>query len=61
MNNLARIDIKDLTEEEIEAIDRQAEKYGFTSRVAYVKFLIKLDVLSDVVEIIKERRNSHEE
>lgn len=58
---MPRIDIKDLTNEEIAEIDKQVEKYGFTNRVAYVKYLLKLDVLSDVIELIKERRKSHEE
>lgn len=55
---LARIDIKDIDDDTITAIDNQCKKYGISHRTDYIKLLIKLDILTNIVERIKKEDNN---
>jgi hypothetical protein len=46
---MARIDIRDLDDDTIKELDRQCIEYGIPSRKAYLKLLIKLDILTKIV------------
>lgn len=57
---MARIDIRDLDEETLKQVDKQCEKYGIKSRSDYIRLLIKLDILTDIVKRINEERENIE-
>lgn len=50
---MPRIDIRDLDEETIKKLDEQCKKYGINSRSDYIRMLINLDIMSNIVELIK--------
>lgn len=52
---MARIDIRDLDEETLQKLDKQCEKYGISSRSDYIRMLIKLDIMTNIVQLIKSR------
>lgn len=52
---MGRVDIRDLSDETMEKIDKQMEKYNLKNRSDYIRLLIELDVLTNIVEIIRER------
>lgn len=49
---MARLEVRDFSEEDLKEIDRQKNKYGFKSREAYLRFLVKLDILSNMSEMV---------
>lgn len=51
---MARIDIRDLDEETLQRLDEQCEKYGISSRSDYIRMLIKLDIMTNIVQRIKD-------
>jgi metal-responsive CopG/Arc/MetJ family transcriptional regulator len=53
---MPRIDIRDLDKETIEQLDEQCKKYGINSRADYIRMLIKLDILTDIVKIINKMK-----
>lgn len=54
---MARIDIRDLDEETMKLLDEQCNKYGINSRSDYIRMLIKLDIMTNIVKIIKDQEN----
>jgi preprotein translocase subunit SecY len=50
---MPRIDIRDLDDETLRMLDEQCEKYGIGNRADYIRLLIKLDILTNIVERIK--------
>lgn len=46
---MPRIDIRDLDDETIQKLDNQCEKYGIKSRADYVRLLINLDILTNII------------
>lgn len=51
---MPRIDVRDIDDETLKQLDEQREKYGKLSRSEYIRLLIKLDVLTNIVQIIKD-------
>lgn len=49
---MARIDIRDLDDETIKQLDEQCKKYGINSRSDYIRMLIKLDIMTNIVQRI---------
>jgi metal-responsive CopG/Arc/MetJ family transcriptional regulator len=54
---MARIDIRDLDDETLKQLDEQCQKYGINNRSDYIRMLIKLDIMTHVVQIIKTYEN----
>jgi metal-responsive CopG/Arc/MetJ family transcriptional regulator len=54
---MARIDIRDLDEDTLKLLDEQCKKYGISSRSDYIRMLIKLDIMTNMVQIIKDKEN----
>jgi hypothetical protein len=52
---MPRIDIRDIDEETFENINKQCEKYGINNRSDYIRMLINLDIMTNIVEIINLR------
>ena len=50
---MARIDIRDLDDETLKQLDEQCIKYGINSRADYIRLLIKMDIMTNIVEKIK--------
>ena len=54
---MPRIDIRDIDEETLKKVDEQCEKYGVHSRSDYIRLLIKMDILTNIVgRINKENK-----
>lgn len=53
---MPRLDIKDLTIEQIKKLDMQVSKLGLKSRSDYIRLIIELDCS----EILKERMRENE-
>ena len=51
---MPRIDIRDLDEKTMQQLDEQCQKYGFASRSEYIRMLIKLDILTDIIQRIRD-------
>jgi metal-responsive CopG/Arc/MetJ family transcriptional regulator len=54
---MARIDIRDLDDETLRQLDEQCQKYGINSRSDYIRMLIKLDIMTNIVQIINEQED----
>jgi len=54
---MARIDIRDIDDDTLKKIDKQKKKYGLKSRTDYIKLLINLDILTNIVEKINEKES----
>lgn len=52
---MSRIDIRDLDEETLKQLDGQCQRYGIKSRSDYIRMLIKLDIMTHIVDIIKQQ------
>lgn len=52
---MARIEIKDLDENLIKKLDEQRKKYGINNRSDYLRLLINLDIMTNIVQIIKDK------
>jgi metal-responsive CopG/Arc/MetJ family transcriptional regulator len=52
---MPRIDIRDLDEETLKQLDEQCQRYGINSRSDYIRMLIKLDIMTHIVDIIKQQ------
>lgn len=57
-NKTTRIDIRDLGEETLKKLDEQKNKYGMKSRTEYIKLLINLDILTNMVNRITEEEKN---
>ena len=57
---MARIDLRDIGEETLKKIDEQKEKYGLKTRTEYIKLLINLDILTNIVERINKEGEKNE-
>lgn len=53
---MARIDIRDIDEDTLKQLDKQCKKYGINSRADYIRLLIKLDVLTNIVGRINKEK-----
>lgn len=51
---MARIDIRDLDDETLRQLDEQRKKYGNLSRSDYIRLLINMDIMTNIVQKIKE-------
>ena len=49
---MPRIDIRDLDDDTLRLLDEQCEKYGIRNRSDYIRMLIKLDIMTNIVERI---------
>lgn len=54
---MPRIDIRDLDEETLKQLDEQCQRYGINSRSDYIRMLIKLDIMTHIVDIIKQQED----
>lgn len=54
---MARIDIRDIDDETLQQLDEQCQKYGINSRSDYIRMLIKLDIMTNIVQRIKDDAN----
>lgn len=54
---MARIDIRDLDDETIKRLDEQRKKYGINNRADYIRLLIKMDILTNIVQKINDEEN----
>ena len=54
---MPRIDIRDLDEETLKQLDKQRQKYGINSRSDYIRMLIKLDIMTNIVQRIRDDAN----
>lgn len=50
---MARIDIRDIDDETLKQLDEQCKKYGINSRSDYIRMLIKLDIMTNMVQRLK--------
>lgn len=50
---MARIDIRDLTNEQIEKLDKQVALLGLKSRSNYIRLIIELDAATGLIELLK--------
>ncbi len=55
---MPRIDIRDLDEETLNQLDKQCQRYGINSRSDYIRMLIKLDIMTHIVDIIKQQEGN---
>jgi metal-responsive CopG/Arc/MetJ family transcriptional regulator len=55
---MARIDIRDLDDETLQQLDEQSKKYGINSRADYIRLLIKMDILTNIVQKIRNEENA---
>lgn len=53
---MPRIDIRDITAEQIEKLDIQVLKLGLKSRSDYIRLIIELDTATGLIERLKENR-----
>lgn len=53
---MARIDIRDLDDETLQQLDEQCKKYGISSRADYIRLLIQLDIMTNIAQIIKDKK-----
>jgi metal-responsive CopG/Arc/MetJ family transcriptional regulator len=58
---MARIDIRDLDDETLKQIDEQCQRYGINNRSDYIRMLIKLDIMTNIVDIIRHLENKPNE
>ncbi|WHH60593.1 hypothetical protein [Petroclostridium sp. X23] len=56
---MARIDIRDLDEETLQQLDEQCKKYSINSRSDYIRMLIKLDIMTNIVYIIRNEKDQN--
>lgn len=56
---MPRIDIRDLDNETLKRLDEQCHKYGINSRSDYIRMLINLDIMTNIVQIIKEQKDKN--
>lgn len=56
---MPRIDIRDLDNETLKKLDEQCQRYGINSRSDYIRMLIKLDIMTHIVDIIKQQMTYH--
>lgn len=54
---MARIDIRNIDDETLKQLDSQCKKYGINNRADYIRLLIKLDILTNIVQSIKDKNN----
>lgn len=54
---MPRIDIRDLDEETLKQLDEQCKRYGINSRSDYIRMLIKLDILTNIIGIIRQQED----
>ena len=52
---MARIDIRGLDDATLKQLDEQYQRYGINSRSDYIRMLIKLDIMTHIVDIIKQQ------
>lgn len=58
-NYMPRIDIRDLDDETLQQLDEQCKKYGINSRADYIRLLIKMDILTNIVQKISQDNNTN--
>lgn len=51
---MPRIDIRNLDEDTLKKLDEQCKKYGIDSRSDYIRLLINLDIMTNIVSIIQK-------
>lgn len=54
---MARIDIRDLDDETLRQLDEQCKRYGINSRADYIRLLIKMDIMTNIVQKIRNEDN----
>lgn len=54
---MARIDIRDLDDETLKQLDEQCQRYGIGNRSDYIRMLIKLDIMTHIVDIINHQED----
>lgn len=58
---MPRIDIRDIDEETMKQLDEQCKKYGVNSRADYIRLLIKMDILTNIVQKIRSEDEKERE
>lgn len=53
---MARIDVRDITEDQILKLDAQVTKLGLKSRSEYIRLIIELDAASGLIERLKDKK-----
>jgi metal-responsive CopG/Arc/MetJ family transcriptional regulator len=51
---MPRIDVRYIDQETLNLLDEQCKKYGISSRSDYLRLLIKMDILTNIVGMIKK-------
>jgi len=54
---MARIDIRDIDNETLQQLDEQCKKYGINSRADYIRLLIKMDIMTNIIQKIRNEDN----
>ena len=52
-DKMARIDVRDLTNEQIEKLDKQVALLGLKNRSDYIRLMIELDSASGLIKLLK--------
>ena len=55
---MPRIDIRDIDEETLQQLDEQCKKYGINSRADYIRLLIKMDIMTNIVQKIRDEEKT---
>lgn len=50
---MARIDIRDITQDQLDKLDAQVKKLELKSRSDYIRLIIELDAASGIIERLK--------
>lgn len=51
---MPRIDIRNITETELQKLDNQVKKLGLSSRSDYIRLIINLDEVTNLIKKLKE-------
>ena len=50
---MARLDVRDITEEQLQKLDTQVKKLGLKSRSEYIRLMIEVDSATGLIEKLK--------
>ena len=50
---MPRIDVKDITQEQLDKLDKQVKRLGLKSRSDYIRLIIEVDAASTLIKRVK--------
>lgn len=53
---MARLDVRDITDEQLSKLDAQVVKLGLKNRSDYIRLIIELDAATGLIERLKENK-----